>query len=237
MIILDCEDAVKEEDKDAARIAAVEAVADGFGGRSAAIRINGSGTRHYEADLAAMRGSNAEFIVVPKAEDAQQMREVAGATGKPLLAMIETAAGVLNAASIAAETRGLIAGTNDLAADLAIPPDAGRAGLAYSLQAIVLAARAARVAAFDGVHNKLEDEAGLREHCEEGRVFGFDGKSLIHPNQIEVANGIFGPSEDQIDAARRLIEAAGGGAQRFEGRMIETMHVDQARALLAKARL
>jgi (3S)-malyl-CoA thioesterase len=142
---------------------------------------------------------------------------------------------VLAAAAIAPGTGALIAGTNDLAADLAIPSGSGRAGLAHSLQTVVLAARAAGIAAFDGVYNKLEDDDGLVEQCREGRAFGFDGKSLIHPNQIETANRIFGPSEEEIEAAERLIAAAGGGAERYEGRMIEAMHVDQARALLARA--
>lgn len=232
LIVLDCEDAVKAKDKEGARQAALQAAADGFEGKLCAVRINAAGTRWYEDDVAVMCGSEADFIVLPKAESPDQLRF----TDKPLLAMIETAAGVLNAPAIAAQVVGLIAGTNDLAANLGVPPDAGRSGLAYSLQAIVLAARQAGVAAFDGVYNRLEDEEGLRAECEEGRAFGFDGKSLIHPNQIEVANRVFGPTEEQIDAAHRLIEAATGGAERFEGRMIEALHVDQARAVLAKAR-
>ena len=232
MIILDCEDAVKPEDKESARQAAVKAAAAGFEGRPFAIRINGVGSPWYEYDVTAMRGSAADFLILPKAESPDQLRFA----DKPLLAMVETAAGVLNARSIAEQAAGLIAGTNDLAADLGIPADAGRSGLSHSLQAIVLAARQAGIAAFDGVYNQLEDEEGLRTQCEEGRAFGFDGKSLIHPNQIETANRIFGPSEEQIAAAQRLIEAATGGAERFEGRMIESLHVAQARAVLAKAR-
>ena len=150
--------------------------------------------------------------------------------------MIETARGVLAAPAIAASCAGLIVGTNDLAADLALPPSRGRAALAHALQAVVLAARAAGVAVFDGVYNRLEDDAGLAEQCEEGRAFGFDGKSLIHPSQIDTANRIFGPSEAEIAAAERLIAAATGGAERFEGAMIEEMHVAAARAVLAKAR-
>jgi citrate lyase subunit beta/citryl-CoA lyase len=155
--------------------------------------------------------------------------------GKPVLAMIETAAGVLASASVAPETAGLIAGTNDLSADLGFPLSAGRAGLSTSLQMVVLAARAAGVAAFDGVYNGLEHEEGLARQCEEGRAFGFDGKSLIHPSQIATTNRIFGPSQVELESAERLIAAASGGAERHEGRMIEAMHVDQARALLAKA--
>lgn len=236
MVILDCEDAVKEEDKDSARAAAVEAVAQGFGTRLSAIRINVVGSPHYGADVVALRNSNADLVVLPKAESHAQVRDTAGLTTKPVLAMIETAAGVLQAAAIAPASAGLIAGTNDLAADLGIPPGGDRTGLSYSLQAIVLAARIGKAAAFDGVFNGLEDKQGLERQCVEGRALGFDGKSLIHPGQIETANRLFGPTEEEIEAARRLIEAATGGAERFEGRMIESMHVAQAEAVIAKAR-
>ena len=236
MIILDCEDAVKPDAKASARRAAVEAVQEGFGGRLAAIRMNGVGTAWYDEDILAFRESEAPFIILPKVEDRHQLRDAAGMLGKPVLAMIETAAGVLACASIAPETAALIAGTNDLSADLGIPLSAERAGLSHSLQMVVLAARAAGVAAFDGVYNRLEDDEGLARQCEEGRAFGFDGKSLIHPSQIATANRIFGSSEAELDAAERLVAAATGGAERHEGRMIEAMHVDQARALLARAR-
>ena len=236
MIILDCEDAVKPEDKAAARLAAVEAAAEGFGDRPSVIRMNGHGTAYYEEDILAFRQSEATFVIVPKVEDHHQVEDAAGLLGKPVLAMIETAAGVLNAPAIARQTAALIAGTNDLSADLGIALGLGRAGLAHSLQMVVLAARAAGVAAFDGVYNGLQDEEGLARQCEEGRAFGFDGKSLIHPAQIEIANRIFGPGPEDVDAAERLIAAATGGAERYQGRMIEAMHVDQARAVLAKAR-
>ena len=236
MIVLDCEDAVKPDDKAAARAAAVEAVRQGFGGRPAAIRTNAIGSPWFGQDVVAFRDSAASILVVPKVEAPQQAHEVARLLQKPVLAMIETAAGVLNAAQIAPHTRGLIAGTNDLAADLELPANAGRAPLMHSLQTIVLAARAAKVAAFDGVYNLLEDDEGLARQCEEGRAFGFNGKSLIHPSQIPTANRVFGPGEAEIEAAERLIAAATGGAERFEGRMIESLHVDQARALLRKAR-
>lgn len=236
MIVLDCEDAVKPEDKMAARKAAVLAAADDFGGRPVAIRMNGHGTPHYQGDVVAFRHSEAAFLILPKVEGKDDVMATSGLLGKPVLAMIETAKGVLSAADIAPHASGLIAGTNDLSADLGIPLGASRAGLSHSLQQVVLAARAAGVPAFDGVYNGLEDEEGLIRQCEEGRSYGFDGKSLIHPSQIAAANRIFSPGADQIAAAERLIAAASGGAERFEGRMIETMHVDQARAVLAKAR-
>lgn len=236
MIFLDLEDAVKPEEKEAARNAAVAAAAEGFGGRPVAIRVNKLGDPWHEADLAAVAASRADFAILPKVQGAGEIERVAGPGRKPVLAMIETAAGVLDAHRIAPFTAGLIAGTNDLSADLGLPPGSGRRGLAHGLQAIVLAASAAGVAAFDGVYNGLEDAAGLEAECAEGRAFGYDGKTLIHPNQIDAANRIFGPSQGEVEAARRLIAAATGGAERFEGRMIEAMHVAEARRLLARAR-
>jgi citrate lyase subunit beta/citryl-CoA lyase len=164
------------------------------------------------------------------------VRNVAAAIGKPLLAMIETAQGILSAPEIAGECAGLIAGTHDLAADLHLPPHAGRQPLQVALQTIVLAARARGIAAFDGVFNRLDDPDGFGAECEEGRRLGFDGKSLIHPNQIEACNRAFSPSDAELDRARRLVEAATGGAERFEDEMIERMHVAAARRLLERAR-
>ena len=236
MIFLDLEDAVKPEEKAIARGAAVEAAVQGFGGRPVAIRVNKLGDPWHADDLAAVSASAADYLILPKVENAGEAEAVAAKSGKPVLAMIETASGVLDAHRIAPFTAGLIAGTNDLSADLSIPPGAGRKGLAHALQTVVLAARAARVAAFDGVHNGLDSPEALAEECEEGRVFGFDGKTLIHPSQIEPCNRIFGPGAEEIDRARRMLAAHGGGAQRFEGGMIEAMHLDQARGLRARAR-
>jgi citrate lyase subunit beta/citryl-CoA lyase len=234
MIFLDLEDAVKPEEKAAAREAAVAAAAEGFGGRPVAIRVNKTRDPWHAEDLAAVAKSAADVLILPKVQSADELRGLGERVGRPVLAMVETASGVLDAARIARLSLGLIAGTNDLSADLGLPPGAGRRGLAYALQAIVLSARAAGVAAFDGVFNGLDDLEGLEAECREGRDYGFDGKTLIHPSQIEPCNRIFGPTEDELEAARRLVEAASGGAERFEGRMIEAMHVEQARRLLAR---
>lgn len=236
MVILDLEDAVKTEDKDMARAAAIAAVAKGFGDRVCAVRLNAYDSETGRKDADALASSAVDVLILPKVERAEDVADCATRTGKPILAMIETAKGVLAAEAIAPGTAALIAGTNDLSADLGIPLGVGRTGLAHSLQKVVLAARGAGIAAFDGVYNGLEDEEGLAGQCEEGRAFGFDGKSLIHPGQIATANRIFGPSGTEIASAERLIAAATGGAERHEGRMIEQMHVDQARAVLAKAR-
>jgi citrate lyase subunit beta/citryl-CoA lyase len=234
LVILDLEDAVKREDKDSARSAAVEAVAADWP-MPVAIRLNSVGSEWHSLDVDSVARSKAEFAVLPRASSAHLVHEVAGALSKPLLAMIETAAGVLAAADIAPETAGLIAGTNDLAADLRLPAGAGRQPLQMALQTIVLAARAAAGPVFDGVFNDLDDLEGLAAECADGRSLGFDGKSLIHPRQIDACNRAFSPSEEEIARARRLVEAFGGGAERFEGQMIERMHVESAQRLLDRA--
>jgi (3S)-malyl-CoA thioesterase len=236
MVILDLEDSVRGDAKEAARQAAVAAIAQGFGHRLAAIRINGIDSAEHGADLDAVAASTADFVVVPKVENALDAASIADVTGKPLLAMIETPLGVLAAAEIAAVpgVSGLIAGANDLRVTLGIPAAAPRDSLSLALQTIVLAARASQVWAIDAVFNALDDADGLAAECRHGRSLGFDGKSLIHPNQIEVATRAFGPSDAEIADARALIEAATGGAERFNGRMVETMHVEQARALLER---
>lgn len=236
LVVLDMEDAVREEDKSKARELALEATRAGFGDLFSAIRINPPGTLHYGEDVVCVRRSAADFVMLAKVESPRQVADAAWLTGKPILAMIETPRGVIDAAAIAPATRGLVAGTNDLCAELGIAPGDGRAGLTYALQRVVLAARAAGVAAFDGVYNGLDGDEALARECRQGRDFGFDGKSLIHPNQIEIANRLFGPSADEVAAAERLIAAATGGAERFEGKMIEAMHVAHARNVLAKAR-
>jgi citrate lyase subunit beta/citryl-CoA lyase len=143
---------------------------------------------------------------------------------------------VIQAAAIAGESAALIAGTNDLSADLGLRPGLARKALTTALQSIILAARAEGIAAFDGVYNRLDDPDGLEAESREGRSFGFDGKSLIHPNQIEIANRLFGPSAEEIEAARQLIASATGGAERYQGEMIERMHVEQAHFVLDRAR-
>jgi (3S)-malyl-CoA thioesterase len=236
MIILDLEDAVADGDKAAARAGAVEATRQGFGGRPIAIRVNPFGSPHYGEDVVAVRHSAANYIVLAKAGSAKEAHDAGWLMGKPVLAMVETAQAVVDAAAIARSAHGLIAGTNDLSAALGLPPAADRNGLVYALQRIVLAAAAAGIPAFDGVYNGLEADDGLAAECRQGRGWGFDGKTLIHPSQIETANRIYAPTEAELGSARRLIESATGGAERHEGRMIEAVHVDQARALVAKAR-
>jgi citrate lyase subunit beta/citryl-CoA lyase len=199
-----------------------------------AIRINGTGTEWHADDLDAAVRSNADFIVVPRAASAEAVRAIAKMVG-PILAMIETAGGVLAAAEIAQEAAALVAGTNDLRADLRLPLDASRAPISASLQLIVLAARAAGIAVFDGVFNRLDDDEGFLREAGEGRALGFDGKSLIHPNQIAPCNSAFAPGEAELERAIALVEAFNGGAERFGDEMIERMHVEAARRVLQRA--
>jgi len=233
-VILDLEDAVKPEDKSAAREAAVAAVSETWP-MPVAIRVNGLGSEWHQADVDAVANSKADFAILPRASSPAEVRVAQEKVGRPLLAMIETAAGVLAAPGIAREVSGLIAGTNDLAADLRLPADAGRAPLQMALQSIVLAARSARVAVFDGVFNALADLEGFAAEAREGRKLGFDGKSLVHPDQIEPCHRAFAPTEAELDRARRLMAAATGGAERFEDQMIERMHVEAAQRLLERA--
>jgi citrate lyase subunit beta/citryl-CoA lyase len=234
LAVLDLEDAVKVEDKGSARDAAVEAVASAWP-MPVAIRVNGVGTEWHSLDLDAVARSKADFAVLPRAISAHLVHEVAEASGKPVLAMIETAAGVLAAAEIAAVTAGLIAGTNDLRADLRLPLNATREPISASLQMIVLAARAAGVAVFDGVFNRLDDPDAFLKEAQEGRALGFDGKSLIHPNQIEPCHRAFAPEAAEVERAKALVEAFRGGAERFGDEMIERMHVEAAQRVLQRA--
>jgi citrate lyase subunit beta/citryl-CoA lyase len=234
LVVLDLEDAVKPADKPLARAAAVDALRSPWP-MPVAIRLNHAGSPFYDEDVEAVRHSAAAAVVVPRAASADEVTAVREWADRPTLAMIETAAGVLAAPAIAREAAALIAGTNDLAADLRLPTDAGREPLQMALQSIVLAARAAGIAAFDGVFNGLKDWDGFAAQAEQGRRLGFDGKSLIHPDQVEPCHRAFAPSEAEIDRARRLVEAATGGAERFEDQMIERMHVEAAERLLARA--
>lgn len=227
LVILDLEDAVRREDKEAARLAAIQAVAEGWP-MPVAIRVNGEGTQWHEMDLAAANASACDLIVIPGVESAPQ-RQV-----KPVAAMVETAAGIVCAPEIARECEALIVGTNDLSASLRLPSGTGRSSMAYALQAVVVAARSARIAVFDGVFNRLDDAEGFAREAAESRALGFDGKTLIHPDQIAPCHEAFAPTAEEVDRARRLVAAASGGAVRFENAMVEDMHVEAARRLLAR---
>jgi citrate lyase subunit beta/citryl-CoA lyase len=234
LVVFDLEDAVKPANKAAARKAAIEAVAESWP-MPVAIRINGVGSEWHSLDLDAVGRSTADLVVVPRAISAHLMREVADVVRKPVLAMVETAAGVLAAAEIARDCAGLIAGTNDLRADLRLPLGSTREPISASLQMIVLAARAAGIAAFDGVFNSLDDADGFLKEAEDGRRLGFDGKSLIHPDQIALCHRAFAPAAAEVERAKALVAAFDGGAERFGNEMIERMHVEAAKRVLERA--
>jgi citrate lyase subunit beta/citryl-CoA lyase len=234
LVVLDLEDSGKPEDKERARNAAVEAVAEPWP-MPAAIRVNGAGSQWHGSDIVAVTHCNADLLVVPRVEDKEELAFVRTQSGKPIAAMIETAKGVLAARDVTHDCAALIAGTNDLRADLRLPLYSGREPISASLQLIVLAARAAGIAVFDGVYNKLDNLDGFSAEAEEGRRLGFDGKSLIHPDQIAPCHRAFAPSDAEVERARSLVEAFNGGAERFDNEMIERMHIEQAERLLARA--
>lgn len=236
MLIIDLEDAVPADRKAEARDAMRAAVAAGYPGKRVAVRINGTGSDEQAADINAVAGLAPDAVVLPKVDAVTDLGPARG-LGVPLLAMIETPAAIYAARDIAADpaVAGLIAGLNDLAHELKLPGGTDRTAMSHAIQAIVLAARAADKQAFDGVYNAIDDAAGFAAEAAEGRRLGFDGKTLIHPSQVEPCNAAFAPSPREIAAAEALVAAATGGAQRHDGRMIEDMHVAAARALLARA--
>lgn len=244
-VILDLEDAVAPEAKPGARNAAVAAAsAGGWGDRLLLIRVNGLATPWGHADLAAVSAAAVDAVVVPKVDSAAEAAEaVARAGGKPVWPMIETPRGVLAAAAIAATpgVAALVAGMADLAKDLGAKPGPDRLPLLHALSHIVLAARAAGVLAFDGVYTAIGDTAGFEAEARQGAALGFDGKTLIHPTQIDTANAVFGPDPAEVEAARRMVaawdaaRAAGKGITTHEGKMVEHLHVESARRLIARA--
>jgi citrate lyase beta subunit len=244
-VILDLEDAVQPDAKPDARAAAVAAVIDGgWGDRVLFLRVNAIGTPWHGDDLAAAQTQGFAGIVVPKVDTAAEATDVVDrAGGRPVLAMIESPAGVLNAAAIAATpgVAGLIAGMADLAKALNCGADANRMPLLYSLSIIVLAARAAGIACFDGVCTEYRNEAAFRAEAGQGKLLGFDGKTLIHPSQVDPGNAVFSPSAGDLAKARAMIAAyqaaleAGRGVATLDGQMVEILHVEQARRLLARA--
>lgn len=237
MVIIDLEDAVAEDMKDAARAAAIAFVQRGVPHKVVAIRVNAPDSRWFDDDAKALKDLKVHALVLPKVETVQAVDRVCNIIKTPLLAMIETPAGLYNARDIAAHRQiaGLIAGTNDIAELCGIQPGPKRQGLELSLQSVVLAAASAAKICFDGVSNQLDDMTGFAQECQQGVCYGFTGKTLIHPNQIAPANISFAPSQSQIDDAQALLAEAGAGAQRFRGRMIEAMHVRQAKLTVERA--
>ncbi|MFC3806579.1 CoA ester lyase [Terrabacter sp. MAHUQ-38] len=251
-LILDLEDAVAPDAKDSARQNACAAVQSGdYGRRELTIRVNGLGSQWHEADLAAASAAGPDAIVVPKVGSAEEVRRLVAAVeaaGAPehtrLWAMVETPVAVLHAEEIARASDRmacLVLGTNDLYKELGATFAPGRAAISTSLQLVLLAARAAGVAVVDGVYNDVKDADGFLAEARQGREMGFDGKTLIHPGQVEPCNEVFAPSAAQVEEARAVIaafesaQAEGRGVATLGGRLIENLHVDTAHKVLATA--
>ncbi|HKD27324.1 MAG TPA: CoA ester lyase [Xanthobacteraceae bacterium] len=255
-VILDLEDAVAPSAKEAARQQVMTAVtAGGFGTREVIVRINGLDTAWWLEDLDAAAKAGPDGLLVPKVSEPTDLLTIAGrlismtAERKiKVWAMIETPRAIINAASIAAtardqETRlaGFVMGTNDLAKETGARLLPGRAPMVPWLATAIVAAHAYGIDILDGVYNDIADEEGFRRECDQGRDMGFDGKTLIHPNQIAPCNAAFSPSEAEITQARKIIAAfelpenQARGVVQLDGRMVERMHADMARRTVAIA--
>ena len=243
--VLDLEDAVAPDLKVSARVAAIAAVREGGFRPRLGVRINTLDTEWGPADLAAVGDSGVSLIVAPKVDSAGTVHAIAarmrGAT--ELWAMIETPAAVVRMDSIAGAggpLRGLMLGVNDLATGLGTGPSDDREPLKVWMAATVAVARTYGLLALDGVYNRIDDRVGLFAECQQGRLYGFDGKSLIHPSQIEIANDAFGITEDAARRADEIVrafahpDADGLGAIRLNGAMVERLHLEAAKALLAR---
>lgn len=254
VLIFDLEDAVGPDAKADSRTRVCNAISSGsYRPREIVVRVNGLGTDWHEDDVAAVAGSAAHGVLVPKVENGEQVQALAAtldALGAPdslrLWVMIETPRSFLRAEEIASASErlaALVVGTNDLVNDLHALHVAGRAPVVPALSLAVLGARAAGKTILDGVFNDITDEAGFRAEAQQGREMGFDGKTLIHPSQIAPANDLFGPSQKELADARKVVsayeraQAAGNSVITVDGRMIESLHVRNAQRILALADL
>ena len=244
-IIFDLEDAVAIDEKANARETLTRELAEGgFGHRYRIVRINSLDTIWGKSDAEAVAKMDCDAVLLPKVESAAQLDALAAITGDlRIWAMMETPMGMLNAREIAEHPmlEGMVMGTNDLIKDLGARATPDRVAVMASLGLCVLAAKAYGVTVIDGVYNAFKDEEGLKAECDQGRDMGMDGKTLIHPAQLEIANAAFAPSEAEIDLAQRQIaafeeaEASGQGVAVVDGKIVENLHIVTAKALLSKA--
>jgi len=252
-IIIDLEDAVAADEKANAREMVANTLTNrDYGRRSLMVRINGFDSDWAMDDLARICDVTPDAILLPKVNTASDIQRLAGfldqqdkCADTQIWAMMESPMGILNAREIAAASprlRGMVLGTNDLEKDLGARPRTDRMPMMTSLSICLLAARAHGLYCVDGVYNKFQDGETLRLMCEQGRDMGMDGKSLIHPAQIDIANEVFAPSEDDIALAYRQMaafdeaEAKGLGIAVLDGNIVENLHVETARGVLAKAK-
>ncbi|OBF83690.1 citrate lyase [Mycobacterium sp. 852002-51163_SCH5372311] len=254
MLIFDLEDAVGPDAKAESRERVCEAVSSAsYRPREVVVRINGLGTEWHDDDLRAAARSSADGVLVPKVERGEQVRALTAALdtlgageSMQLWVMIETPGAFLRAEEIASGSErlaGLVVGTNDLVNELHGLHVSGRAPVIAALALAVLGARAAGKVVLDGVFNNISDDAGFRAEARQGREMGFDGKTLIHPSQIVPANEVFGPTQQELADARRIVatyeeaRAAGQSVITVDGRMIESLHVRDAQRILTLADL
>ena len=245
-IIFDLEDAVTPDAKVEARDTLKAALKEGgYGARAKIIRLNGLDSAWGREDAEAMKDAEADAFLLPKVSSAADVEALAAIIGKDkdIWAMIETPMGVMKAEEIAAhpQMKGFVAGTNDLAKELNCRFRADRLPMITSLSMMLLAAKAHGIVAIDGVYNQFKDDEGLAAECAQGRDMGFEGKTLIHPAQVAVCNEAFSPSAEEIDLAERQIaafeetEASGQGVAVVDGKIVENLHVETARKILALA--
>lgn len=250
-LILDLEDAVAPEAKEEARAAILAAVSQGgYGKREIVIRMNGLDTPWGHEDLRAIATSGAHAVLAPKVtghRDIERLSQLLKEAGAPdtmaLWVMIETPLAILNIQEIAAARKSthlttFVMGTNDLAKEYRARMTADRLAFQTALQLTIAAARAYGLTAIDGVYNDIKNESGFRDECEQGRDLGFDGKTLIHPSQVDEANRIFAPSPHDVEQAKAVIEAfadpanAGKGVLKVNGKMTELLHLEEARRVV-----
>jgi citrate lyase subunit beta/citryl-CoA lyase len=256
VIIFDLEDSVGPAQKEPAREAVARAVAElSAGRREIVVRVNGLDTPWIARDIAAITASHPHAVLFPKIERVDDIRRARAAISAAspardlgLWLMMETPAAILNAAAIAAISTmpppaitGFVVGTNDLAAEMNIPARPGRAALLPHLAQVLLAARAHGLAVLDGTFNDLDDRKGMKTECIQGRDLGFDGKTVIHPSQVPIANEAYAPDEEELIWARKIVAAfaepdnAGIEVMRLSGRMVERLHERAARRMIAMA--
>jgi citrate lyase subunit beta/citryl-CoA lyase len=254
VIILDLEDAVAPDAKIAAREQAMAAVkAKGFGPREVVIRVNGLDTPWHADDIAAAVEAGPDAVLIPKVSSPTQLLAAGNMLSRAtrslaVWAMIETPLGILNIAAVAAAARDpstrlgvLVLGTNDIAKETHARILPGRLPMLAALSQVVLAARAYGLEVLDGVFNDIQNAEGFGRECEEGRDLGFDGKTLIHPSQIEPCNAAFSPTPDEVAQAQKIVAAfnlpenKGKGVITLDGRMVELMHAEIAQRTVALA--
>lgn|SRR5690554_384130 len=244
VLLFDLEDAVAPANKPQAREMIVAALANlDYQHREKVVRVNGLDNLWGMDDLKALKDSQFDALLIPKAESIEQVNQVIAVFDRPIAIwlMIETPKGVLNVEKLAQhpQVHALVMGTNDLAKELRVQQSAERAEFSYAFGRCLLAARAYNCDILDGVYNQLDDLKGLEAECSQGKMLGFDGKTLIHPKQLAIANSVFMPSEQEILQAKNIIaawqEADDKGVIVVDGKLVEELHVEQAKRQLAMA--